>query len=392
MTGELKKAKIEGIAAGGAGFARIEGKSVFIEGTIPGEIVICRITEDHPSWSKAELLEIEEASPEREQPICSEYGKCGGCNLQHLGYPAQLTAKTAILIDTLTRIGGIDPPEPQVFPSEPWEYRNRMQFHAIRQGIIHESSPFLGQKMRKNADIIPISDCPIADPGIREVLRGDKKQKLSLLPPEKDRFSVYARGGLFLSEGGISRGKTTVLDQELALDAAVFFQSNGEMLEKLIGDLLGIVANMPDRSLPMADLYCGVGTFAAFLGKMFPKVDLVEENKAALAIARENLVSLKSAAFFAQRSAHWAKNGIPRRYSFIIADPPRHGLGRSLALSLASGGHPLLAYVSCDPAALARDSKTLLTGGYRLIKLYFYDFYPQTSHIESLALFKKPDL
>jgi 23S rRNA (uracil1939-C5)-methyltransferase len=393
MTGVLFKTQIDKIAAGGPGLARIEGKSVFIEGSAPGETVLCRVTAEHRSWLQAELLEIIEPSQDRIQPVCPLWGKCGGCNLQHLNYAAQLAAKTAILEETFTRIGGFCPPQPTAFSGEPWEYRNRMQFHAIRQRTKGESDALWGLKARKKDDIIPVSDCPIADPEIRVILRGKSEKTLSqLLPPGKDRFTVYARDGLFLSEGGTSRGKTRILDRELTLDAGVFFQSNGAMLEKLITDLREIVINKinaSDRTLPMADLYCGVGTFAAFLGDMFTHVDLVEEHTIALALARENLTHLKSVDFFAQRSERWAHSGLSRRYGFICADPPRQGLDPALARRLAEDGPPLLADISCDPATLARDSALLLKGGYELAELRWYDFFPQTSHIESLALFTR---
>jgi 23S rRNA (uracil1939-C5)-methyltransferase len=390
---ELFKAKIEKIAAGGAGLARIEGKSVFIEGTVPGETVLCRITEEHRSWLWAELLEIVETSHDRVKPVCGLYGICGGCNLQHLDYTAQITAKTTILTDNLTRIGGFCPPQPQVFPSSSaWKYRNRMQFHAVRQnpaGANPQQSVSWGLKARKKADIVPIHDCPIADPGIQEVLQGRGEKALRFLPPEKERFTVYARNGLLLCEGENSRGKTRILDRELVLEAGVFFQSNGAMLEKLILDLQEI-AGRADRNMPAADLYCGVGTFAAFLDTMFPHIDLIEENKTALALARENLTQPDSAALYAQRSENWAKNNMGhRRYGFMVLDPPRQGLAPELASRLVANGPPLLAYVSCDPATLARDSKILLKGGYGLTELRWYDFYPQTAHIESLSVFSR---
>jgi 23S rRNA (uracil1939-C5)-methyltransferase len=386
-------AHIEKIAAGGAGLAFIEGKTVFIEGCAPGETVLCRIIAEHRTWLQAELLEVIEPSPDRVQPFCALYGKCGGCNMQHLNYTAQIAAKTAILEETFTRIGGFCPPQPLVFPSDPWEYRNRMQFHAIRRAIGRhkkdESGACWGLKARKKGDIVPVTGCPIADPGIQAFLRDENKGTQTLFPaPEKDRFTIYARNGLFLSEGGVSRGKTRILDRDLSLDAGVFFQSNGAMLEMVITDLREIAATA-NHTLPMADIYCGVGTFAAFLGELFPHVDLVEENKTALALARENLMQHKSAGFFAQRSEQWAHSAPLNRYGFIIVDPPRQGLETELAHKLAADGPPLFAYVSCDPATLARDSKLLLKGGYSLTELRYYDFYPQTAHIESLAVFTR---
>jgi len=386
---ELLEVRIETIASGGAGLARLDGKPVFIKGGIPGERLVCRITRDHRSWAEAEMLELLDASPDRVHPVCGIFGVCGGCNLQHLDYKAQLAAKTAIIKDAFARIGGCSPPEPAVVPSEPWEYRNRMQFHAIREHGKKSSGVLWGLKSEKSTELVPIPDCPIADPGIRKALC-EEENKTLLTPLGKDRFTVYARSGLFLSEGACSRGKTRILDQELALDASLFFQSNGAMLEKLIADLLSICGEA-DRSLPMADLFCGVGTFAAFLGKLFPKAALVEENKAAIALARENLARdtiTTQGDFFAQRSEDWAKNNSLNGFGLIIADPPRQGLSQSLASRLATDGPPLLAYVSCDPATLARDSRILTAGKYTLKALRFYDFYPQTAHIESLAVFE----
>jgi 23S rRNA (uracil1939-C5)-methyltransferase len=245
---------------------------VFIDGGIPGETVFCRIAEERHSWSRAELIEVINAAPERVQPKCGYYGVCGGCNFQHLNYPAQCNAKTAILCDAFTRIGGIVPPQPQLNLSEPWEYRNRMQFHILRNDNKKQSAPW-GLKARKSADIVPVTDCPIADPGIRELLQ-NRTGKTLPIPPEKDRFTVYSRGGLLLNEGGISRGKTQILGKMLTLDAGVFFQSNGAMLEKLVADLRNIAA-CAGRNRPMADLYCGVGAFAAFLTDLFPRINLV---------------------------------------------------------------------------------------------------------------------
>jgi 23S rRNA (uracil1939-C5)-methyltransferase len=403
---------IEGIAAGGAGLAHLDGKKVFIDHTAPGDTIQGRVTEDHRTWARAELVELVEASPDRITPLCPLYGVCGGCSLQHLRYEAQIRAKIAILRDAFIHLGGFVPPEPLVFPSAPWEYRNRMQFHCMMQfhGIkqFHGTKQFhamkwfrggtgpggvpgsgeapVGLKARKNADIVPLTDCPVADSGIRKAL----KETAILPPPQKDRFTVYSRGGLFLSEGGVSRGVVKILDRELTLDAGVFFQGNAAMLETL-GTDLRVLAGEADTRLPMADLYCGVGTFAALLGDLFPRIDLVEENKSALALARENLRG-EGREFFALRDDRWVtltQGSGGKAYGFMVADPPRQGLSPVLARWIAEEGPPLFAYVSCDPATLARDSRELLAGAYSLAELRFYDFYPQTAHIESLAIFKK---
>jgi 23S rRNA (uracil1939-C5)-methyltransferase len=175
------------------------------------------------------------------------------------------------------------------------------------------------------------------------------------------------------------------------MDAGVFFQSNGIALEALIPELRE-AAEEADPSLPMADIYCGVGTFAAFLGDLFPRIDLVEENRRALSLARENSPPDKCR-LFPQRADQWlGRGGTGKRpgkasYGFIVLDPPRQGLSGPLRQWLIREGPPVLAYVSCDPATLARDSGELCRGGYGLKKLSFHDFYPQTAHIEALAVF-----
>jgi 23S rRNA (uracil1939-C5)-methyltransferase len=382
-TGDVYKLRLESIAPGGDALGRFDGKPVFVKGGAPDETVCCRIVEERKTWARAELLEITEPSPSRVEKTCPFYGKCGGCNLQHIEYNAQLAVKINILKDSFRRIGGLVPPEPETFTSSPWEYRNRMQFHCVR--------PVSGEKFNfglkgGDGEIIEVEDCPVAVHGIRKFLR---QKEAFPLPLEKDRFTVFSKDALLLSEGGQQRGKIDLLEKNILLDAGVFFQSNCSVLEKLILELQKI-AEGSARNLPMADLYCGVGLFAVFLGGMFSKTVLAEENKSAVSLARENLKGA-NAEFYALRDTDWPRTFLRKKdsFGFAIIDPPRTGLAPKLAAALAQDGPPVLAYVSCDPAALARDSKILTSGGYKMQKLAFFDFYPQTSHIESLAVFIK---
>ncbi|MDR0302547.1 MAG: methyltransferase [Treponema sp.] len=381
--GEVYKLRLESIAPGGDALGRFEGKPVFVKGGAPDETVCCRIVEERKTWARAELLEITEPSSARVEKTCAFYGKCGGCNLQHIDYDAQLAAKINILKDSFRRIGGLVPPEPEIFASSPWEYRNRMQFHCIRP-VNGENTGF-GLK-GDDGKIIAVTDCPVAVPRIRDILR--QKETLPL-PLEKDRFTVFSKDEVLLSESGQQKGEINLQEKDIFIDAGVFFQSNCYALEKLILELRKIAEGaQPD--LPMADLYCGVGLFAIFLGDMFPKVVLAEENKAAVSIARENLKKI-NAEFFALRDTEWPNTLLRRKetFGFAVVDPPRTGLAPKLAAALAQDGPPVLAYVSCDPASLARDSKILIGGGYKMQRLAFFDFYPQTAHIESLAVFGK---
>jgi 23S rRNA (uracil1939-C5)-methyltransferase len=175
------------------------------------------------------------------------------------------------------------------------------------------------------------------------------------------------------------------------MDPGVFFQANAAALEQLIPDLCA-AAGRADPSLPAADIYCGVGTFAAFLVERFPRIDMVEADAGALNLARQNL-SGSAGRYFPLTDEEWVRElrrAAPPAYGFAAADPPRTGLSPSLRRWLAEQGPPLLAYVSCNPATLARDSAVLRAGGYRLESAAFYDFYPQTPHIEALAIFVRP--
>jgi 23S rRNA (uracil1939-C5)-methyltransferase len=404
-------APVEYIAAGGDGIVHYRGQRFFMSFTAPGDRVVGRLTGE---GDRAELVELEEASPRRTAPACPLYGSCGGCSLQHLSYESQLAEKARILKESLHRTGKLTAlPELKVVPSPPYEYRNRFEFHRVPP----RDSPFafrrpplrkananaesrrarqgqaVGFKGRKSGVIVPVPDCPVADPAVRRALGEGRIRP----PPEKDRFTVYGRGDLLLCEGGTRRGTVSVLGKGIRMDGAVFFQSNALMLEALAGDLSDLVRGMED--LPAADLYAGVGTFAAFLGDHFSRLDLLEENKGALTLARENMENMaKSRPFrggtfryFPMTDDRWVKTmeGKKGAYGFAAADPPRQGFSPAMARWLAREGPPTLAYISCNPAALARDSRELAAGGYRLDSLTLYDFYPQTAHIESLGIFKK---
>jgi len=376
--------RIERIVAGGAGVSTHEGKRVFVELSAPGDMVRCQIKKDHKTWAEAEIVEIIDLSPRRTQPVCPLYGLCGGCTLQHLDYTAQIEAKTSILREAFSRIGGIAQNEIRLRKAEPFEYRNRMQFHAT-------ASNHPGFKERKSSRLVALNDCPVADIGIRRALREGKIQP----PPGKERFAVFSSRKTFLGEGETEQGRVSVLDRELEMDARVFFQSNVAMLELLIEDLIAS-ASKADRSLPLADIYCGVGTFASFLGGElygnpgFSEIDLVEENKNALALARENMPQGKKVNYYAISDTAWSKTQKKgRTWGFMVLDPPRKGLSLGMREYLVRNGPELAAYVSCDPATLARDSRSLLEGGYQLKELTLYDFYPQTAHIESLAIFSR---
>ncbi|MDR1220411.1 MAG: methyltransferase [Treponema sp.] len=393
-------ARIERIASNGAGILTYNGQKFFVDKTAPLDRVTVKVKEMHKGWGTAELLRIEEPSPFRTPCVCPLAGRCGGCSLQHLAYETQVEEKVAILKESFVRIGSFkEPPAVQIRRSKGFGYRNRVQFHRFKSSLP-------GFKVKQSDEIIQVAACPVADEGINKALA----EKRITPPVEKDRWTVYSYKDTFLMEGKNRRGSVVLLDKRLLLDAGVFFQSNASALETLIKDVVSIAEEaVSGDSTPLvgplaADVYCGVGTFAVFLRDLrrFKGIDLVEENKTALSLACGNISAAGASGagenYYAVSADAWAK-GNKNRYGFIIADPPREGLSPGVrawlcaqVASQSAQGTPVFAYVSCNPATLARDSEALVKSGYALSSLAFYDFYPQTPHIESLAVFQRSRL
>jgi 23S rRNA (uracil1939-C5)-methyltransferase len=381
--GDVFELRVDRLTSEGAGIGRLEGRAVFVEGSAPGERIRVGEIEERPTFIRGRLIEILEPSPFRVSPACPHFGECGGCALQHVDYGEQLVQKCGFLRDAFARIGGFPQlPEIRAVPSEPYGYRNRMQFHRLKKrgGV--------GLMRKGGREVLPIQDCPIADEGIRTAL----KEGSLLPPPWLDRFRVFSRDGLLLCEGQNERGEVSILGKPLKIDVAGFFQSNAATLETLLRDFLEIAASEAGEGKRAIDLYCGVGTFGAFLADLFPSVDLVELDKRAAALAREN-VRGKNVRLFAFSDDEWAKRGknAGAAYDFAVVDPPRVGLSAATRRWLAARPPRTLAYVSCDPATLARDAKDLCAEAFELSALTLYDFYPQTPHIESFALFRRRD-
>ncbi|MDR0684073.1 MAG: class I SAM-dependent RNA methyltransferase [Spirochaetaceae bacterium] len=355
------------------------------------------------------VLQLSTMNTLTENAPCPYNGRCGGCPMQGVAYEKQLLNKKEFLWKAFSRAGISAIPDIKVVPSSPFEYRNRVQFHRVPRcaetglpggkprmrplKLEREAEALCGFMTRSGnksaAEIVPVNDCLIADPSIRQAL----KTSSITIPIDRDRFSVYGRDSTLLVEGRASSGVTRIHQKDIRIDAGTFFQSNGALLELLIDELLSI-AGTADRRLPAADLYCGVGTFAVYLQDIFERIDLLEANKAALNLARVN-VPLAKARFSGQRDTVWAMNaGKAARepYGFAVVDPSRQGLSGAMCRFLRDNCE-ILCYVSCNPLTLARDVVTLLDpeapDGLRLESLTFYDFYPQTHHIESLAVFTR---
>ncbi|NOY56977.1 MAG: class I SAM-dependent RNA methyltransferase [Actinobacteria bacterium] len=384
-------------ANGGEVVGRWQGKAVFIPDALPGELIRVRIVREKSSWARAELLEVLAPSPLRTAPPCPAFGTCGGCQWQHASYDVQLDAKRQIVRGQLEHLGGVDDPmvRETVAPGASFGYRNRMTFHV--------AGGRLSMYRRRSRDSVAIEQCHLLAPaladlfarldpveGVRQVTLRSGIRTGDLLvvvvgavPPGAEGWGASvarsSRGRLraILGEPFIHE---EVADARFRISGEAFFQVNtdgAEALVRLVGEAVD-----PRSDDVLIDAYSGVGLFAATIGRGVRKVIAVESDARALGDLRHNLNGMQ-----AQIVGHRFEAGVGGTWDIAIVDPPRIGLGRAGVDVVASGGPRAVAYVSCDPASLARDSRHFAERGYRLQWATPVDLFPQTFHIETVAAF-----
>ncbi len=367
--GDTVRLSVERIVPGGEGLARHEGLAVFVPLSAPGDELTARVTEARPGFLRAEPLELLVPGPGRVEPPCPYYGRCGGCDLQHLSYEAQLEAKLGLARDAWRRSGGLEGVDFTIEASEPFGYRNRAQFHACPGG-------FLGFSRRNSDEALPLTSCPVLAPTLRAWLeaRGGA--------PGSGRFTAFGNGERVFVEGVDPVAEATVAGRTFRFDTGGFFQSNLALAAVLAPS---VAEGLEGES--GADLYCGVGLFAAFLKGRCSRLTCVEQNASAVGHACANVGP--GASFAATSLEAWTRSPqARRRYDFVVADPPRAGLSREVREWLAAARPGVVSYVSCDPVSLARDAGFLAAHGYEVEFARLYDFYPQTSHLESHVRFR----
>ncbi|GMO41781.1 MAG: RsmD family RNA methyltransferase [Treponemataceae bacterium] len=376
----------EKITAGGDCIARLDGKIVFIPDSLPGETLDIELVEQKHDYARAKIIRILEPSPRRIEPRCAFYGVCGGCNLQIADYEYQLALKQRIAEDTFGR-AGCAVPLITVISGSPWAYRSRMQMHTCGSRT--------GFMARNSHEIIPVNDCPILIPRLNEALHAmrngvDAFAGARQFSRRENLCAGYIQdGGLYkeiIASENTAECFAPILGERVYFNPRGFFQSNIPLFEKLIQSLCASLNSADGNSA--LDLYSGCGVFAYFLRKKFSRVVLVEENKEAAESAWKNV---PGAEIYAMSAKQWLGADAARReYGAVTADPPRKGLEKEVLEWLCTARTlGRLRYVSCNPATLARDSARLVSSGWTLRSLELYDFYPQTSHIEMLAVFQK---
>ena len=425
--------QIESLSHDGRGVARIDGKTVFIDGALGGERVKFRYSKKHSKYDEGRVVEILTSAPDRVEAKCQHYGVCGGCSLMHMAPEAQLVLKQKTLMEQMNHFGHIEPEqwiEPMTGPL--WGYRRK-----ARLGVKHvpkKERVLVGFREKGTPYLALLDKCEVLDPRIGtrlgelgimiatlaaynriaqiEVAMDDKHTALVFrnLDPlsESDQKLLIAYGQkndlwIYLQSGGPDTitaiwptspqlSYTPEPDVNLIFEPSDFTQVNDTINQNMIQRAMALLeVCAEDRVL---DLFCGLGNFSLPLAKRVNALVGVEADAALVKHAQNNakLNQLDNATFeqadltkTALKDYSWAKGG----FNKILLDPPRSGAFEVLP-QLVDLGAERIVYVSCNPATLARDTGELVhKHGYTLVSAGIMDMFPHTSHVESIALLIK---
>jgi 23S rRNA (uracil1939-C5)-methyltransferase len=375
---------IEKLVYGGAGLARTENGVVFVPRTAPGDVVEAELVERKSDYAVARWTALLESSPDRQITECPNYESAGCCHWQHIRYSRQLEIKEAILRETLQRTGRVawDAPIP-VLSATDTHYRLRASFHVRnrRLGFIEERSH----------TVVPIQECSALSPELNAFI--PKANEILSGPDMPEIREVHAISGPpVLAAFGRKRvghglARIQVKDWTFDLHPEAFFQTN----RFLLAGFLETVLNASGKAKRVLDLFCGSGFFAVPLAKGADEVLGVEASRIAVKQAQLNarLNGVTNAEFF-EGPVEDALRGSPDlRPDLLVMNPPRAGVGQEVARLAAGLGAERLLYVSCNPSTFAREVPVILAGGYSLEGLTLIDQFPNTYHIELVAVFSR---
>lgn len=384
---------IDKLVAGGDGLGRFEGVPVFVPRSAPGDRLRVRLTERRPDYGRAEIVEILAPGPGRRSPPCPFFARCGGCDLQHLEDGLQSRLKAAAVQETLERLGGVEwPGEVELVTGEAWGYRLRTQLHVETEepgsGGEEEAAgrvrrPRVGYHERGSHQLVAVDRCPILVPELEHLLPS-LPGKLGPEPPRRIDLAAGGDGRVTaappLPELPGGEVEIEVAGFRYAYDARCFFQIHRVLVERLVAAVVG-----EWEGEAAFDLYGGVGLFALPLARRYRQVTLVEGDRVAARFARINARRNRARHLeaVAQAVETWVRT-LPPAADRVVVDPPRAGLAKPVRRALLHQRPRRLTYVSCHPAALARDLRAL-GGAYRLESLTLLDLFPQTGHMEVVA-------
>jgi 23S rRNA (uracil1939-C5)-methyltransferase len=425
---------IESLTHDGRGVGRLDGRPVFVHGTLPGERILFEYTEVRRDFAEGRLLQVMSPSDDRVEAKCAHYGICGGCSFQHVRDEQQIRFKQSLLLEQFSRIGKVgdfEVLEPLVGPS--WGYRQKARLGV--KYVAKKGKVLVGFRERASAFVADIEVCPVLDPrvGTRltaiaefihslsirdrvpqiEVAASDEKVALvfrileDLTSEDRDLFIAFARAEnyeVLLQRGGpdsvvpLVEGAITALHYSVSASKVDFVfkptdftQVNGAINQKMIARVLELISPNPEDVI--LDLFCGIGNFTLPLARQAARVVGVEGSSEAVERARENAMrnAIENAEFHVAdlskpvEGQSWAQAS----YDKILLDPSRAGALEVLD-RIPVWKPSRIVYVSCNPSTLARDVGVLVhEQGYQLLGAGVMDMFPQTAHVESLAILQR---
>ena len=380
--GSVLDVHAHGTALGGSAVARLpDGRVCFIPFAIPGEDLRIRLTAVKKSFAEAELVAVLAPSPDRVEPPCPVFGRCGGCQYQHVGYARQIALKSQQLRDTLRRIGGIareDLDEVHAAP-EPWAYRNRLGLHPGPDG--------LGLLARDQKTVIGLNFCPIAKAEVNAALPDAPRT-----PGARTITIRWSPGGGTVSYAGNAPADLPPCQEEVAGRAYTVPTGSFAQVNPAVADILFALVGRwvtPLAATRVIDAYCGAG----FLGLAItdrPVVGL-EIDARSIEAARGNA---ETRGLGASHTYHAGEvEALLDRHltteadtTVLILDPPRAGCAPGTIQTILKRLPGWILYVSCEPSTLARDLKLLTPAGYQISRTALLDMFPQTAHFETAVL------
>ncbi|ART61777.1 rRNA adenine N-6-methyltransferase family protein [Kushneria marisflavi] len=422
---------IKRLAHDGRGVAHNrEGKTLFIEQALPGEEIEVAIHTQHGRYDEGHVRRVLKASDERVTPGCAHFGRCGGCDLQHLAIEGQRRYKQQVLGEHLAR-HDIALPEPLSLAGQAWGYRRRSRL-GVRVG--NDGRIHMGYRVRGQDRLFNIEQCPILEPRLEvlieplralietleaprrlghiELVAGDDHVMITLrqlrrVPGDLARWQAFARTHEVLLSVLCGEGEAPVSERlddhpdvwphyrALPKDDAAsihvrsgdFLQANAEVNHQLVAQVLAWAE--VSEEMPVVDLFAGVGNFSLTLAAAGARVIAYEGRESMVQRLRDNAERAGVSNHVEARCTDLAKApaGLEDA-ALVVLDPPRAG-AQGICQSLAVKGPSRVLYVSCEPATLARDVHLLIEGGYRLVKAAVADMFPQTAHLESLVLLER---
>lgn len=382
---------------GGDALSRVDGRVVLTPFVLPGETARVKPEQERSDLIRTKFVELVSAPSEhRTEPACPHFGRCGGCHYQHAAYGFQVEQKVAILREQLRRVGKIAyEGEISVVQGPPLAYRNRTQFHVDGNKI--------GFYQAGTHDLLPVEQCPISSPKLNEALAGLREMaRDTRWPPFLQSIEVFTNEEEILvsvleSERPVAKRFFDWCSEAIPGSARGFlkYRSKGNTFQVSHNSFFQVnrflVDALVDTALAGAeggtalDLYAGVGLFSIPLAGQVSRVTAVESGKSAIRDLECNARAANVALEGVGQNVEQFLPSLQSAPDFVLADPPRAGLGKTTTRELIRLRPRAITIVSCDPSTLARDLSALTGAGYKLEALTMVDLFPQTYHLESVA-------